>query len=79
MSKKTKQPAGQTGAKGPDFIAYTVVHRPNDEAKSKGFWREIGTAWTHNDGNGIQIRLDALPVDGVVTLRMPLPPKGDAA
>lgn len=76
MAKNTKQPAAKSGNKSPDFIAYAVVNRADAEAKAR--WREIGTAWLHNDGNGLQLRLDALPVDGVVTLRAPLPPKGDA-
>jgi len=32
----------------------------------------------HNDGNGMQLRLDAFPVDGVVTLRAPLPDEAEA-
>jgi hypothetical protein len=78
MAKKTQQPAEQTGTKQPDFIAYTVIDRNGDETKGKGIWRSIGSAWMHSDGNGMQIRLDAFPIDGVVTLRAPLPPKSDA-
>lgn len=75
MAKKANTTAAKSGST-PDFIAYAVVNRAGNEGKAR--WREIGTAWLHNDGNGIQLRLDALPVDGVVTLRTPLPPKGDA-
>jgi hypothetical protein len=75
MAKSIKKPAAKSG-NHPDFIAYAVVNRADVEAKAR--WREIGTAWLHNDGNGLQLRLDALPVDGVVTLRAPLPPKSDA-
>lgn len=75
MQKRTNKMAVKTGST-PDFIAYAVVNRTRGEGKAK--WREIGTAWLHNDGNGVQLRLDAFPVDGVVTLRAPLPPKGDA-
>lgn len=75
MAKQSNTTAVKSGST-PDFIAYAVVNRAGGEGKAR--WREIGTAWLHNDGNGIQLRLDALPVDGVVTLRTPLPPKADA-
>ncbi|MGH0028958.1 MAG: hypothetical protein ACQGVC_04145 [Myxococcota bacterium] len=60
---------------GPDFIAYQVIDRTDGQ---KAIWRQIGSAWMHNDGNGIQLRLDALPLGGSVTLRAPLPPKGES-
>lgn len=75
MTKKTQQPAEKSGSNTPDFIAYQVIDRGQDQ---KGIWRSIGSAWMHSDGNGIQVRLDALPVDGKITLRTPLPPKSDA-
>lgn len=78
MAKKTSKPTEQTGANTPDFIAYTVINRGGEEAKDKAIWRAIGSAWVHNDRKGFQLRLDAFPIDGVVTLRQPLPPKGDA-
>jgi len=71
---KTNETENNTG-RTPDFIAYAVIDRPGTEGKAR--WRELGTAWKHNDGNGLQLRLDALPVDGVITLRVPLPPKAD--
>ena len=71
-ARKTQQ--AQHSANGPDFIAYQVIDR-GDEQKS--IWRAVGSAWMHNDGNGIQVRLDSFPVGGVVTLRAPLPPKSE--
>ena len=59
----------------PDFIAYQVIDR--DEGQ-KAIWRQIGSAWMHNDGNGMQLRLNALPLGGSVTLRVPLPPKNES-
>ncbi|MCU7805676.1 MAG: hypothetical protein KZQ96_21020 [Candidatus Thiodiazotropha sp. (ex Lucinoma borealis)] len=52
-------------AKKPDFIAYNV----KDSKDGKGYWNKIGTAWQHRDGQGYDISLDSLPVDGRVTLR----------
>lgn len=70
----TKTPQAQPSPNGPDFIAYQVIDRGEDQ---KGIWRPVGSAWKHNDGNGIQLRLDCFPVSGVVTLRTPLPPKSE--
>jgi len=70
----TKKTQPQTG-NGPDFLAYTVIDRGEGQ---KGIWRQVGSAWLHNDGNGMQLRLDAFPVDGVVTLRAPLPDEAEA-
>jgi len=35
----------------------------------KGFWTRIGAAWPHEDGNGFNIQLDCVPVDGKIVLR----------
>lgn len=79
MARKsnTKPAEQQATTNGPDFIAYTVVNRGGDATKA--VWRPIGAAWVHEDRKGFQLRLDAFPIDGVVTLRQPLPPRGDAA
>jgi hypothetical protein len=53
--------------KKPDLIAYAV----NGEGKN-AFWTKIGTAWMHNQGEGFNIELDALPVNGRIVL---MPPK----
>lgn len=72
-SRKTNQ--APKSPNGPDFLAYQVIDRGEGQ---KAIWRPIGSAWFHNDGNGLQLRLDALPVDGTVTLRAPLPPKSES-
>ena len=51
--------------KKPDFIAYTV----RESRDGKSFWNKVGTAWQHRDGQGYDIQLESLPVDGRVTLR----------
>lgn len=53
--------------KSPDYIAYAVDETKDD----KGFWHKIGAAWKHSDGEGIDLRLVATPVDGRVVLRKP--------
>jgi len=55
---------GNQGRK-PDYIAYTVTPGPNN----KGYFNKIGASWTHRDGEGHEIQLDALPVNGRISLR----------
>ncbi len=55
-----------TSGKAPTHIAYQV--RDNGQ---KGFWTRIGAAWAHADGKGFNIRLDSVPLDGKVSLRLP--------
>ena len=56
-------PAGKT----PSHVAYQV----RDREGQKGFWTRIGSAWAHADGKGFNIQLEALPVDGRISLRIP--------
>ncbi|MEZ5492360.1 MAG: hypothetical protein R3F50_18915 [Gammaproteobacteria bacterium] len=51
--------------KKPDYIAYSV----RDTRDGKSDWNKVGAAWGHRDGQGIDLQLDATPVDGRVTLR----------
>lgn len=52
-------------AKRPDFIAYSV----KETRDGKGFFNRVGAAWEHKDGKGYEIDLDAVPVNGRITLR----------
>jgi hypothetical protein len=56
-----------TTTKKPALIAYAVT----GEAK-QAFWTRIGSAWPHQNGEGFNIELNALPVNGRVIL---MPPK----
>jgi len=42
-----------------------VVEGKGDNA----FWTKIGAAWQHADGNGLNITLSLLPLDGRVVIR----------
>jgi hypothetical protein len=59
----TNQPSA---SKAPTHIAYHVRERKGD----KGFWTRIGAAWPHADGNGFNIQVDIMPLDGRITLRV---------
>lgn len=49
----------------PDFIAYSV----RESRDGKGHWNKVGAAWQHRDGQGLDIQLESLPLDGRLTLR----------
>lgn len=51
--------------RAPSHIAYQV--REGEENKS--YFNRIGAMWAHKDGEGFNIQLDSLPVDGKVTVR----------
>ena len=53
--------------KRPSHIAYHV--REGQDGKS--FFNRVGSAFPHKDGEGFNVILDAVPVDGNVTLRTP--------
>lgn len=55
----------KTQNRGPSHIAYQV--REGEENKS--YFNRIGAAWAHKDGEGFNLQLDSLPVDGRVTIR----------
>jgi hypothetical protein len=59
--------------KGPAMVAWHI--RKNGE---KAYWDRVGAAFVHKDGQGFDILLDAMPIDGRVTLRAPSE-KPDAA
>lgn len=53
-------------SKAPSHVAYQV----RDREGKKGFWTRIGSAWAHADGQGFNIQLDCVPLDGRITLRV---------
>ena len=51
----------------PNYKCYTVIEREGAEP----FWLPIGAAFMHQDGDGYNIVLQALPIDGKIVLRLP--------
>ncbi len=49
----------------PTYQAYTVVKREGQD----DFWLNIGAAFAHQDGDGFNIMLQALPINGKIVLR----------
>ncbi|MEL6243811.1 MAG: hypothetical protein AAFY42_06885 [Pseudomonadota bacterium] len=55
-------------SKKPTHIAYTTKPVGNGE-NPKTIWTRLGSVWSHQDGEGYTIRLDALPVNGEIVVR----------
>lgn len=55
-----------TASKAPSHIVYQV----RDREGGKGFFTRIGAAWKHKDEKGFSIQIDAVPLDGRITLRI---------
>lgn len=58
----------------PAFNAYVVTNY-GAEGDKKARWQQIGVAFSHKNGGGFDVVLDAVPVNGRVVL---MPPKGDS-
>jgi hypothetical protein len=50
---------------GPAYRAYTVIKREGKE----DYWLNLGIVFAHEDGEGFNILLQALPVDAKLVLR----------
>ena len=60
-------------AKGPALVAYHVREPKHGQGKGngKGFWTRIGAAWPHEDGEGFNVQIEMLPINGKIVLRTP--------
>ena len=52
-------------SKAPSHLVYHVRDR---DGKSS-YWTRIGAAWSHKDGNGFNVQIETIPLDGRLTLR----------
>ncbi len=50
-----------------EFNVFTVEERENKDP----FWLKIGVAYQHKDGKGLNLILNALPLDNRLVLRIP--------
>lgn len=50
----------------PMYRAYSVIEREKDQP----FWLNLGVAFPHKDGKGLNVILQALPLDGKLVLRL---------
>jgi hypothetical protein len=67
MGDTPAQRTPKSSSSAPDYRAFTVVKR---EGKDKSdYWLDIGAAFAHEDGEGFNVLLHALPIDGKIVLR----------
>jgi hypothetical protein len=57
--------AERQAAAPPSHRVYTVIRREGQD----DYWLNIGLAFLHKDGNGFNIVLQALPLDGKIVCR----------
>ena len=50
----------------PAYRAYTVIKREGKD----DFWLNLGVAFRHENGEGFNLLLQALPLDGKIVLRV---------
>jgi len=55
----------QLAGRKPDHAAYNI----QTTSQGKAVWNRIGSAWQHRDGQGFEIDLHSVPVNGRVTVR----------
>ncbi|MGD9790587.1 MAG: hypothetical protein AB7Q00_12700 [Phycisphaerales bacterium] len=58
-----------TTSKAPSHAVYHVRDIGQGENK-KSFWTRVGSAWAHNDGQGFNVQVEMVPLDGRLTLRV---------
>jgi len=63
--------ADDNTGKKPDYRVYTVVRRKgkDDEDRSNDFWLSLGVGYVHGDKQGMNLLLQALPIDGRLVIR----------
>jgi hypothetical protein len=65
-----------TNSKRPTHTAYSVREYTKNGQKESD-WNRVGVAWQHKDGDGFDIILDAMPVNGRVAVRKNKPKQQD--
>lgn len=47
----------------PTHTIYAVTKSDRTNRDSKGYWQPIGAAWQHQDGDGLTLKLEMLPLN----------------
>jgi hypothetical protein len=73
--KNNVKPAAKRESAPPSLIAWHVSERGD-----KNQWNRIGAAWSHEDGKGLTLKLDMIPMgSGRIVLREPKSEEAGAA
>ncbi|WP_342154396.1 hypothetical protein [Methylorubrum sp. SB2] len=59
----------RTPTKNRPYLHVYVVEGEGETA----FWTKIGAAWPHEDGDGFNLQLSAVPLHGRLVIRKPKP------
>ena len=54
----------------PSNLPTHAVYQVRDREGKSGIWTRVGSAWSHSDGQGYSVQLDAVPLDGRISLRL---------
>jgi len=65
--------------KKPTHRAFIVKTFTDPKGNEKNRWLDIGSVWTHRDGKGFDVSLEALPTDGRIVIRLDEPKPEKAA
>jgi hypothetical protein len=65
----TRPQAMSENNKQPTHRAYALLERKNSAGEADTFWLNIGSVFPHKDGKGYNVLLDALPIDGKLSIR----------
>ena len=60
-------------SKKPTHRAFIVKNFTDKGGDEKARWLDIGGVWPHADGKGFEVRLEALPLDGRIVIRLDEP------
>ncbi len=60
----------ETNTTSPSKSPTHVVYHVRDNANGKACWTRIGAAWSHADGQGFNVQIECVPLDGRITLRV---------
>lgn len=71
MAKSSSNRNDSTASARP-WSAKVAITYKDGEGKEKTRWRNIGVAFPHSKGEGFNVVLDAMPIDGKLVI---LPPK----
>lgn len=53
----------------PSHKCYVVDESTDDPSTDKSWWTRVGSAWPHKDGKGLNVVLQAAPLNGRLVLR----------
>ena len=73
---KTPKTIAKTPAEATRYDAFVVREYQTGDGETKSDWNRIGAAWPHADSKGFRLVLTAVPVDGVVVIRLHEPKDG---